>query len=152
MWFCATRRVSRFGGRWRFCISLMLELIFLPFNDANYLVKSHHIYHRLWHLGKKAGGPGRRATITLSPLPMHSSNFGRIPSLELDLLACCTSPTLQPFGMALLFFGGLLFSIPLVVLTSQAWLGRWMIDRQIVGATRGNYAASRADALTAQRP
>jgi membrane glycosyltransferase len=32
----------------------------------------------------------------------------------------------------MLFFGGLLFSIPLVVLTSQAWLGRWMTNRRLL--------------------
>jgi membrane glycosyltransferase len=32
----------------------------------------------------------------------------------------------------MLFFGGLLFSIPLVVLSSQAWLGRWMIEYQLL--------------------
>jgi membrane glycosyltransferase len=32
----------------------------------------------------------------------------------------------------MLFFGGLLFSIPLVVLTSQAWLGRWMIGHRLL--------------------
>jgi membrane glycosyltransferase len=32
----------------------------------------------------------------------------------------------------MLFFGGLLFSIPLVVLSSQAWLGRWMIGHQLL--------------------
>jgi membrane glycosyltransferase len=32
----------------------------------------------------------------------------------------------------MLFFGGLVFSIPLVILTSQAWLGRFMIRHRLL--------------------
>jgi len=46
----------------------------------------------------------------------------------LSVLLLWSHPSLFPFG--LFFFGGLALSIPLVVLTSQAWLGKKMIEHQ----------------------
>jgi membrane glycosyltransferase len=46
----------------------------------------------------------------------------------LSVLLLFSHPSFLPFG--LFFFGGLVLSIPMVVLTSQAWLGEKMIKHQ----------------------
>jgi membrane glycosyltransferase len=50
--------------------------------------------------------------------------------LILSGLLLATHPAVLPY--ALVFFSGLLLAIPLAVLTSQPWLGRWMISHRLL--------------------
>jgi membrane glycosyltransferase len=118
---------QRFGGRWRFCFSLMLELLFsILMTPITWL--NHSIFIIGLALGKKGGWTGQTRddhsvwiTHALQQFWPHT-----LIGIGLASLLYFTHPATLWYGM--LFFGGLLFSIPLVVLSSQAWLGRWMIS------------------------
>lgn len=121
----------RFGGRWRFCISLMLELFFsLLMTPITWL--NHTIFIIGLAFGKKGGWTGQTREDHSVSIANAFQQFWphTLIGIGLASLLYFTHPATLWYGM--LFFGGLLFSIPLVVLTSQAWLGRWMIDRQLL--------------------
>ena len=121
----------RFGGRWRFCFSLMLELIFsLLMTPITWL--NHTIFIIGLALGKKGGWTGQTRDDHSVSIANALQQFWphTLIGIGLASLLYFTHPATLWYGM--LFFGGLLFSIPLVVLTSQTWLGRWMIDRQLL--------------------
>ena len=122
---------QRFGGRWRFCFSLMLELIFsLLMTPITWL--NHTIFIIGLALGKKGGWTGQTRDDHSVSIANALQQFWPHTFIGIGLasLLYFTHPETLWYGM--LFFGGLLFSIPLVVLTSQAWLGRWMIARQLL--------------------
>ena len=122
---------QRFGGRWRFCVSLMLELLFsLLMTPITWL--NHTIFIIGLAFGKKGGWTGQTRDDHSVSIPHAFQQFWphTLIGFGLASLLYFTHPASLWYGM--LFFGGLLFSIPLVVLTSQAWLGRWMIDRRLL--------------------
>jgi len=121
----------RFGGRWRFCFSLVLELIFsLLMTPITWL--NHTIFIIGLAFGKKGGWTGQTRDDHSVSIAHAIQQFWphTLIGLGLASLLYFTHPATLWYGM--LFFGGLLFSIPLVVLTSQAWLGRWMIGRRLL--------------------
>ncbi len=121
----------RFGGRWRFCLSLVLELLFsLLMTPITWL--NHTIFIIGLAFGKKGGWAGQARDDHSVSIAHAFQQFWphTLIGLGLASLLYLTHPATLWYGM--LFFGGLLFSIPLVVLTSQAWLGRGMIDRQLL--------------------
>jgi membrane glycosyltransferase len=121
----------RFGGRWRFCFSLMLELLFsLLMTPITWL--NHTIFIIGLVFGKKGGWTGQTRDDHSVSIAHAFQQFWphTLIGLGLASLLYFTHPATLWYGM--LFFGGLLFSIPLVVLTSQAWLGRWMIGRRLL--------------------
>jgi membrane glycosyltransferase len=121
----------RFGGRWRFCFSLVLELIFsLLMTPITWL--NHTIFIICLAFGKKGGWTGQTRDDHSVSIAHAFQQFWphTLIGLGLASLLYFTHPATLWYGM--LFFGGLLFSIPLVVLTSQAWLGRWMIGHRLL--------------------
>ena len=121
----------RFGGRWRFCFSLVLELIFsLLMTPITWL--NHTIFIIGLAFGKKGGWTGQTRDDHSVSIAHAFQQFWphTLIGLGLASLLYFTHPATLWYGM--LFFGGLLFSIPLVVLTSQAWLGRWMIGHRLL--------------------
>jgi membrane glycosyltransferase len=121
----------RFGGRWRFCFSLVLELIFsLLMTPITWL--NHTIFIIGLAFGKKGGWTGQTRHDHSVSIAHAFQQFWphTLIGLGLASLLYFTHPATLWYGM--LFFGGLLFSIPLVVLTSQTWLGRWMIGRRLL--------------------
>jgi membrane glycosyltransferase len=121
----------RFGGRWRFCFSLVLELIFsLLMTPITWL--NHTIFIIGLAFGKKGGWTGQTRHDHSVSIAHAFQQFWphTLIGLGLASLLYFTHPATLWYGM--LFFGGLLFSIPLVVLTSQAWLGRWMIGHRLL--------------------
>ena len=126
-----TSESRRFGGRWRFCFSLMLELLFsLLMTPVTWL--NHTIFIIGLVFGKKGGWTGQTRDDHSVSISHAFQQFWPHTFIGIGLasLLYFTHPTTLWYGM--LFFGGLLFSIPLVVLTSQAWLGRWMISRHLL--------------------
>ena len=121
----------RFGGRWRFCFSLMLELLFsILMTPITWL--NHSIFIIGLALGKKGGWTGQTRDDHSVSIAHALQQFWphTLIGIGLASLLYFTHPATLWYGM--LFFGGLLFSIPLVVLTSQAWLGHWMIDHRLL--------------------
>jgi membrane glycosyltransferase len=134
---------QRFGGRGRFCFSLMLELFFsILMTPITWL--NHTIFIIGLAFGKKGGWSGQTRDDHSVPIARAFQQFWphTLIGIGLASLLYFTHPTTLWYGM--LFFGGLLFSIP---------LARALDDRPpLVIATRRNYAASRATALATQRP
>ena len=121
----------RFGGRWRFCFSLMLELLFsILMTPITWL--NHSIFITGLALGKKGGWTGQTRDDHSVSIAHALQQFWphTLIGIGLASLLYLTHPATLWYGM--LFFGGLLFSIPLVVLSSQAWLGRWMIKHRLL--------------------
>ena len=126
-----TSESKRFGGRWRFGLSLFLETLFsLLMTPIAWL--NHTLFILGLAFGKKGGWTGQTRDDHSVSIANALQQFWphTLIGIGLASLLYFTHPATLWYGM--LFFGGLLFSIPLVVLTSQAWLGRWMIDRQLL--------------------
>ena len=126
-----TSESKRFGGRWRFGLSLFLETLFsLLMTPIAWL--NHTLFILGLAFGKKGGWTGQTRDDHSVSIANALQQFWphTLIGIGLATLLYFTHPATLWYGM--LFFGGLLFSIPLVVLTSQAWLGRWMIDRQLL--------------------
>jgi membrane glycosyltransferase len=122
---------KRFGGRWRFSLSLLLEMLFsLLMTPIAWF--NHTIFIIGLAFGEKGGWTGQARDDHSVSIAYAIQQFWphTLIGLVLASLLYFTHPTTLGYG--LLFFGGLLFSIPLVVLTSQAWLGRWMIDCRLL--------------------
>jgi membrane glycosyltransferase len=126
-----TAESKRFGGRWRFSFSLFLEMLFsLLMTPIAWL--NHTIFIIGLAFGEK-GGWTRQTRDDYSVSIAHAfQQFWphTLIGIGLASLLYFTHPATLWYGM--LFFGGLIFSIPLVILTSQAWLGRWMVGRQLL--------------------
>ncbi len=126
-----TPESKRFGGRWRFSFSLFLEMLF-----SLLMTPIAWLNHTLFILGLAFGKKGGWTAQTRDD---HSVSVAQalvqcwphtLLGLVLTGLLYFSHPETLVYG--LLFFGGLLFSIPLLVLTSQPWLGRFMIRHQLV--------------------
>ena len=126
-----TSKSKLFGGRWRFCINLILEMVFsLLMTPITWL--NHTIFILSLGFEKKGGWSGQsRDDHTISVAhAVHQFWPHTILGLGLSSLLYFNHPEALPYGI--LFFGGLLFSIPLVVITSQPWLGRFMIRYRLL--------------------
>ncbi len=126
-----TSKSQDFGGRWRFTISLFLEMIFsLLMTPITWL--NHTMFIMRMVFGKKGGWSAHaRDDHSISVLDaLHQFWPHTILGTALTSLLYLTHPEALIFGM--LFFGGLLFAVPLVVVTSQPWLGHFMMDRKLL--------------------
>ena len=120
-----------FGGRWRFTISLLLEMAFsLLMTPITWL--NHTMFITRLAFGKKGGWSAHaRDDHSISILDaLHQFWPHTVLGAVLTSMLYFTHPATLIYG--LLFFGGLLFAAPLVVLTSQPWLGRFMMRRQLL--------------------
>jgi len=126
-----TSKSKLFGGRWRFCINLILEMVFsLLMTPITWL--NHTIFILSLAFEKKGGWSGQsRDDHSISVAhAVHQFWPHTILGLGLSSLLYFNHPEALPYGI--LFFGGLLFSIPLVVITSQPWLGCFMIRYRLL--------------------
>jgi membrane glycosyltransferase len=126
-----TSKSQDFGGRWRFTISLLLEMMFsLLMTPITWL--NHTMFIIRLAFGKKGGWSAQaRDDHSISVLDaLHQFWPHTILGTALTSLFYFTHPEALIFGMV--FFGGLLFAVPLVVVTSQPWLGRFMMDRKLL--------------------
>ena len=120
-----------FGGRTRFFINLILEMIFsLLMTPITWL--NHTIFILSLAFGKKGGWSAQTRDDHSISVAHAAQQFWphTILGLALFSLLYLTHPETIPYAM--LFFGGLLFSIPLVVITSQPWLGHLMIRYRLL--------------------
>jgi membrane glycosyltransferase len=126
-----TSKSKDFGGRWRFTISLLLEMAFsLLMTPITWL--NHTMFITRLAFGKKGGWSAHaRDDHSISILDaLHQFWPHTVLGVVLTSMLYFTHPATLIYG--LLFFGGLLFAAPLVVLTSQPWLGRFMMRRQLL--------------------
>ena len=122
---------ASFGGRLRFSISLLLEMVFsLLMTPIAWF--NHTIFILSLALGKKGGWSAQtRDDHSISMLQaLHQFWPHTMIGLVLAGTLYFSHPEALPYGI--LFFGGLLFAIPLAVITSQPWLGRFMIRRRLL--------------------
>lgn len=122
---------ARFGGGWRFGLSLTLEMLFsILMTPITWL--NHTIFIVGLVFGKKAGWTAQSRDDHTIPLRDAIRQFWphTLLGLVLSGLLLATHPAVLPY--ALVFFSGLLLSIPLAVVTSQPGLGRWMIAHQLL--------------------
>jgi membrane glycosyltransferase len=126
-----TAESKRFGGRWRFSFSLFLEMLFsLLMTPIAWL--NHTIFIIGLAFGKKGGWTGQTRddhSVSVAQALVQCWPHTLL-GLVLTGLLYFTHPETLAYG--LLFFGGLVFSIPLLVLTSQPWLGRFMIRHRLL--------------------
>ena len=126
-----TSKSKLFGGRIRFLINLILEMIFsLLMTPITWF--NHTIFILSLVFGKKGGWSAQTRDDHSISVAHAAQQFWphTILGLALFSLLYLTHPETIPYAM--LFFGGLLFSIPLVVITSQPWLGRFMIRYRLL--------------------
>jgi len=122
---------QRFGGGWRFGLSLTLEMLFsVLMTSISWL--NHTIFITGLVFGKKAGWTAQTRDDHSVSVANACMQFWPHTLLGILLTASLwmTHPSLLPY--ALIFFIGLLLSIPLAILTSQAWLGRLMIKNRLL--------------------
>lgn len=122
---------KRFGGRWRFSLSLLLEMLFsLLMTPIAWL--NHTIFIVSLAFGKKGGWSAQTRDDYSISIAHAFQQFWLHTTIGLMLTGILyfTHPETLPYG--LLFFGGLALSIPLVVLTSQAWLGSMMMRYRLL--------------------
>ena len=122
---------ARFGGGWRFAFSLSLEMLFsILMTPISWLNQTIFMTGLLF--GKKAGWTAQARDDHTIALSDAIKQFWPHTLLGLILsgLLLATHPAVLPY--ALVFFSGLLLAIPLAVLTSQPWLGRWMISHRLL--------------------
>ena len=120
-----------FGGRPRFFINLVLEIIFsLLMTPITWL--NHTIFIFRLAFGKRGGWSAQTRddhSISMADA-LHQFWPHTLLGFALASLLYYSHPQTLPYGI--LFFGGLLFSIPLVVITSQPWLGGFMIRHRLL--------------------
>ena len=122
---------ARFGGGWRFALNLSLEMLFsILMNPISWLNQTMFMTGLIF--GKKQGWTAQARDDHTIPLSVAIKQFWPHTLLGLILsgLLLVTHPAVLPF--ALIFFSGLLLAIPFAVLTSQPWLGRWMISHRLL--------------------
>jgi membrane glycosyltransferase len=127
--FLRKKESHRFGGRIVFAKSLMLETIF-----SFLMTPVTWLNHSFFIIGLALGHQGGWSSQTRDDHAISwreaSRQFFRhtLLGVFLSVLLLSSHPSFLPFG--LFFFGGLVLSIPMAVLTSQAWLGEKMIKHQ----------------------
>ncbi|PVE08713.1 glucans biosynthesis glucosyltransferase MdoH [Limnohabitans sp. Rim28] len=123
------RESHRFGGRTVFVKSLLLETFFsFLMTPITWLNHSFFIIGLV--LGHQGGWSTQSRDDHVISWRQASQQFfpHTLIGIFLSVLLLWSHPSLFPIG--LFFFGGLALAIPLVVLTSQAWLGEKMIQHQ----------------------
>lgn len=135
----------RFGGRVVFTKSLILETFF-----SFLMTPITWLNHTFFIVGLALGHRGGWSTQSrddhvISWRDASQQFFAHtLMGVFFSVLLLWSHPSLFPIG--LFFFGGLALSIPLVVLTSQAWLGEKMIKNQWLSSPE---EISRSDTLQA---
>ena len=126
-----TSKGKHFGGRPRFCINLVLEITFsLLMTPITWL--NHTIFIVGLAFGKRGGWSAQTRddhSISITDA-LHQFWPHTLLGFALAGMLYYSHPETLPYGI--LFFGGLLFSIPLVVITSQPRLGRFMIRHRLL--------------------
>ena len=129
----SVKESQRFGGRLRFTISLVLETMF-----SLLMTPIAWLNHTIFMINLALGRQGGWATQARDDHTVNLSNAIKqfwphtILGVALTLMLCFSHKNDTYFG--LLFFGGLLVSIPLAVITSQTWLGNIMMKYQILSS------------------
>jgi membrane glycosyltransferase len=129
----SAKESQRFGGRWRFGISLILETTF-----SLLMTPIAWLNHTIFMVSLAVGHKGGWATQARENHTVNVSNAieqfwpHTILGIALALTLYLSHESAFIFGM--LFFGGLLLSIPLAVITSQTWLGNLMMRYQILSS------------------
>lgn len=120
---------QRFGGRIVFAKSLLLETFF-----SCLMTPITWLNHSFFMIGLALGHQGGWSAQSRDDHVISWRDASRqffphtLLGVFLSILLLGSHPSLFPIGF--FFFGGLALSIPLVVLTSQAWLGEKMIKHQ----------------------
>ncbi|CAM3729732.1 glucans biosynthesis glucosyltransferase MdoH [Polynucleobacter arcticus] len=129
----STKESQRFGGRWRFSISLVLETTFSLF-----MTPITWFNHTIFMVSLAVGHKGGWATQAREDHTVSFSNaiqqFWPHTILGIALALTLYLSQESAFIFGILFFGGLLLSIPLAVITSQTWLGNLMMRYQILSS------------------
>ena len=129
----STKESQRFGGRWRFIISLVLETLF-----SLLMTPIAWLNHTIFIMNLVLGRQGGWAAQARDNHTVNTSNAVKqfwphtVLGIALTLTLYFSHQNDVYFG--LLFFGGLLVSIPLAVITSQTWLGNVMMKYQILSS------------------
>jgi membrane glycosyltransferase len=126
-----TSKSKSFGGRLRFSLSLFLEIVFsLLMTPIAWL--NHTIYILGLVFGKKGGWTAQTRDDHSISIPQAYHQFWPHTAIGfvLAIFLYFSHPEALFYGM--LFFGGLLFAVPLAVFTSQPWLGRYMIRHRLL--------------------
>ena len=121
----------RFGGGWRFGVGLTLEMFFaILMTPITWL--NHTLFLAELLLGKKGGWTAQTRDDHSVPLAEAVKQFWPHTLLGLVLSGSllATHAALLPYAM--IFLSGLLLAIPLAVVTSQPWLGRFMMQRRLL--------------------
>lgn len=124
-----SKESHRFGGRTVFVKSLLLETVF-SFLMTPITWLNHSFFIIGLALGHQGGWSTQSRDDHVISWRQASQQFfpHTLIGVFLSILLLWSHPSLFPIG--LFFFGGLALAIPLVVLTSQAWLGEKMIQHQ----------------------
>lgn len=127
--FLRKKESYRFGGRAVFAKSLLLETVF-SFLMTPITWLNHSFFIIGLALGHQGGWSTQSRDDHVISWRQASQQFflHTLIGVFLSALLLGSHPSLFPIG--LFFFGGLALAIPLVVLTSQAWLGEKMIQHQ----------------------
>jgi membrane glycosyltransferase len=129
----STKESHRFGGRWRFIISLTLETLFsLLMTPITWL--NHTIFMVNLALGRQGGWAAQARDDHTVSLSSAIKQFWPHTVLGIALTLTLYLSYQEATYFGLLFFGGLLMSIPLAVITSQSWLGNLMMKHQILSS------------------
>jgi membrane glycosyltransferase len=122
---------QRFGGGWRFGLSLTMEMFFsflmTPISWLN-----HTLFITGLVFGKKAGWTAQTRDDYSVSIQSAIRQFWphTLLGIFLTLSLWITHPNILPYG--LIFFSGLLLAVPLAVVTSQPWIGRMMIKKRLL--------------------
>jgi membrane glycosyltransferase len=131
--FVRKKESHRFGGRIVFFKSLVLETLF-----SFLMTPITWLNHSLFMIGLALGHQGGWSSQSRDDHVISWRDAGRqffphtLMGVLLSLMLLWSHPSL--FAIGLFFFGGLALAIPLVVLTSQAWLGEKMIKHQCLSS------------------
>ncbi len=126
-----TSKSNSFGGRLRFGLSLLLEIVFsLLMTPIAWL--NHSIYILGLIFGKKGGWSAQTRDDHSISISQAFHQFWPHTTLGFALSISLYFSHPQALFYGLLFFGGLLFAVPLAVFTSQPWLGQSMIRHRLL--------------------
>ncbi|WP_198508691.1 glucans biosynthesis glucosyltransferase MdoH [Polynucleobacter brandtiae] len=122
---------QRFGGGYRFSLSLILEVLFaLLMTPITWL--NHSLFMVGLILGKKQGWMAQSRDDHSIHLLEAIRQFWPHTLLGVTLSVMLYKTYPQALAYGLLFFSGLILAIPLAVLSSQPWLGRFMLRRHLL--------------------
>lgn len=129
----STKESHRFGGRWRFIISLLLETIFsLLMTPIAWL--NHTIFMMNLALGRQGGWSSQARDDHTINISNAVKQFWPHTALGIALTLTLYLSHRNATYFGLLFFGGLLASIPLAVITSQSWLSNLMMKYKLLSS------------------